>query len=108
MQVNWIKRALDFVGSTLAYLCILIAVVILGYMVYLWGDILKNLSFLELAISIGLFIITIPIAPIYIGIHGDWGPAIYILLGFLILCLSIVVCSAFYTYLLFVSSPERK
>ena len=103
MLVNWIKKTLEFVGIALTILCFLIGLVILGYLVYLWVGILKTLSFLELAISIGLFPITIPVAPIYLGFDGDWWPAIYVLLGFLILIISISVCfgfwnSAFYAY----------
>ena len=103
MLVNWIKKTLEFVGIALFILCFLIGLVILGYLVYLWVGILKTLSFLELAISIGLFPITIPVAPIYLGFDGDWWPAIYILLGFLILIISISIChgfwnSAFFAY----------
>jgi hypothetical protein len=101
MQYNWIKKTVENVGIALIILCFLIGFVILGYMVYLWVGILKTLSFLELAISIGLFFITIPVAPIYLGFLGDWWPAIYILLGFLILIISISVCRWFWNSTLF-------
>jgi hypothetical protein len=91
MQYNWIRKIVEFVTVSLVILCFLIALFILGYMVYLWVGILKTLSFLELAISIGLFFITIPVAPIYLGFLGDWWPAIYILLSFLILIIFISV-----------------
>ena len=53
-------------------------------MVSVWWDVLENMSFLEFSISLVLFFITIPIAPIYIGIHGNWEPAIYVALGFVV------------------------
>jgi hypothetical protein len=52
------------------------------YMISVWWGVLGKLSFLELSISLVLFFITIPIAPIYIGIHGNWEPTTYVVLGF--------------------------
>ncbi len=78
---SWIDKTLGFVADVLWSLSILIAVVIGGYMIYIWWGVIKNLGFLEFSISLVLFFITIPVAPIYIGIDGDWGPAIYVALG---------------------------
>jgi hypothetical protein len=82
---SWIDKTLGFVADSLMVLCILIAVIIGGYMVYVWWGVIKNLSFLEFSISLVLFFITIPLAPVYIGINGDWEPAIFVGLGFVII-----------------------
>jgi hypothetical protein len=78
---SWIDKTLGSVANVLLFLSILIAVVIGGYMIYVWWGVIKNLGFLEFSISLVLFLITIPVAPIYVGIDGDWGPAIYVALG---------------------------
>jgi hypothetical protein len=81
---SWIDKTLRFVGASLMVLCSLSAFVIGGYMVYVWWGVIKNLGFLEFSISLVLFFITIPIAPIYIGIHGNWEPLKYVALGIVI------------------------
>lgn len=85
---SWIDKTLRFVGASLMVLCSLSAFVIGGYMVYVWWGVIKNLGFLEFSISLVLFFITIPVAPIYVGIDGDWWPAIYVTLGIVVVFFS--------------------
>mgnify|MGYP006919369695 CR=1 FL=1 len=81
---NIIDRTLGFTADFLMHLCTLTAVATGGYMIYIWWSVIKNLDFLEFSIALALFFITIPVAPIYKGIHGDWEPAMYVGLGFVI------------------------
>ena len=79
-----VKAFLRFIGSLLQFICIFILIFVGLYWVSVWWDVLENMSFLEFSISLVLFFITIPIAPIYIGIHGNWEPLIYVTLGIVV------------------------
>ena len=78
---NIIDRTLGFTADSLMLLCTLTALATGGYMIYIWWGVIKNLGFLEFSISLVLFFITIPVAPIYVGVDGDWWPSIYVASG---------------------------
>jgi hypothetical protein len=79
--VSWDNKILGFIRDSLVVLCILVGIGIGGYMVYVWWGVIKTMGFLKFSISLVLFFITIPIAPIYVGINGNWEPAIYVGVG---------------------------
>jgi hypothetical protein len=82
--IKQVKKTLGFIGSLLKFISIFILIFVGLYMISVWWDVIEKLSFLEFSISLVLFFITIPIAPIYIGIHGNWEPLKYVALGIVI------------------------
>jgi hypothetical protein len=55
-----------------------------SYAVYIWWNLISGLDFVAFCISIALFFITIPLAPIYLAIEGNWEPLQLIAIGVLI------------------------
>jgi hypothetical protein len=55
-----------------------------SYAVYIWWNLINGLDFVSFSISIALFFITIPLAPIYLGVEGNWEPLQVMAVGVLI------------------------
>ena len=79
--LDWGGKFLLFFGWLLFLLCIPVVIGVGGYAVYIWWGVIENLDFLEFSVALVLFFVTIPLAPIYVGIHGNWEPAIYLGVG---------------------------
>ena len=69
---------IKFLGWSLFGICLGVWLVALlgtfSYAVYIWWDLISGLDFVGFSISIALFFITIPLAPIYVGIEGNREP----------------------------------
>jgi len=51
------------------------------YCLYIWWGVVSELGFLGLVVAVVFFMITVPLAPIYVGMHDNWEPTIFIILG---------------------------
>jgi hypothetical protein len=85
-----VNKFLEFTAVIFRVLTFLILACVAGYAVYIWWDMASNavavgeITFLEFAATLALFFVTIPIAPIYIGVKGNWEPTLLIFAGLII------------------------
>jgi len=69
-------------GGVLVTSSILSAIGLVGYFLYIWWGVISKLDFLGFLLGIIFFVFSIPLAPIYIGINGNWEPTLVLVFGF--------------------------
>ncbi len=51
------------------------------YTLYIWWGVISDLEFISFILSIFLFFLSIPLSPLYVGVNGNWEPAVIIIIG---------------------------
>lgn len=74
-------KKLSLLGAVLVFSGVLVFLGVGIYALLVWWGVVSLLEIVNFVAAMVFFFITIPMAPIYIGIHGDWEPAVLIVLG---------------------------
>lgn len=104
---NLFKAIITFIGGVLIFIGGVTLLCAGIYTLYIWWGVVSKLEFLGLAVAAVFFAITVPLAPIYVGMQGDWGPTIIIILGIFCGGLVLIFGGAILRSVLESSKPDR-
>ncbi len=76
--ILWVMWGVGGILCTIGLVAVLCSCV---YTLYIWWGVISDLEFISFIVSIFLFFLSIPLSPLYVGVNGNWEPAVIIIIG---------------------------